>query len=159
MKHFVMESRIEAPPGDVFAFHESHNALERLTPPWEHVEVVASSGTIRPGDRVVLRVKVGPFAVDWVAEHTEYEPERLFADRQVRGPFAYWYHRHRFLDDGRGGTILRDEVDYRLPMGKLGDWLGTRFMESKLQKLFGYRHEITRRILESGGFVGPRGPR
>jgi len=102
MHHFVKESRIAAAPGVVFAFHESPGALEKLTPPWEKVTVIESPGSLTPGTRVVLRTKVGPFAVEWVAEHTEYEPGRMFADRQVRGPFAYWYHRHLFLDDGRG---------------------------------------------------------
>jgi ligand-binding SRPBCC domain-containing protein len=152
MRHFVKESPIAAPPRVVFAFHESPGALESLIPPWEKVRLVESSGSIRPGARVIVRAKLGPFPVEWVAEHTEYEPGRLFADRQVRGPFAYWYHRHHFLDDGRGGTILRDEVDYRPPRGRLGDWLGSGIIVSKLQRLFDYRHETTRRIVESGRF-------
>jgi ligand-binding SRPBCC domain-containing protein len=152
MRHFVKESRIAAPPGVVFAFHESPGALERLIPPWEDVRLIESSGSLRPGARVVLRTRLGPFPLEWVAEHTEYEPGRLFADRQVRGPFAYWYHRHLFFDDGRGGTILRDEVDYRPPMGKLGEWLGAAVIASKLRRLFDYRHETTRRIVESGPF-------
>jgi len=142
----------------VFAFHESPGALEKLTPPWEHVTVVESSGSIRPGARVVLRTRLGPFSLDWVAEHTEYEPGKLFADRQVRGPFAYWYHRHIFLDDGQGGTILRDEVEYRPPLGKLGELFGSSFVESKLKKMFDYRHEATRRILESGEFAAATAP-
>jgi ligand-binding SRPBCC domain-containing protein len=143
MHHFVKESRIAAAPGVVFAFHEGPGALEKLTPPWEKVTVVESPGTLTPGTRAVLRTKVGPFAMEWVAEHTEYEPGRMFADRQVRGPFAYWYHRHWFLDDGRGGTLLRDEVDYRPPLGMIGEFLGARFLDSKLKKMFDYRHEAT----------------
>ena len=50
MHHFVKESRIAAPPGEVFAFHESPEAFERLIPPWEHVKLIKSSGSIRPGD-------------------------------------------------------------------------------------------------------------
>ena len=153
MHHFVKESRIAAPPGEVFAFHESPDALERLIPPWEHVKRIMVLGLDPPRRSRLLRMMVGPFPLDWVAEHTEYEPGRLFADRQVHGPFAYWYHRHIFLDDGDGGTILRDEVDYRPPLGTLGDWLGGRFVETKLRKMFDYRHETTRRIVESGDFA------
>ena len=124
MQHFVKESRIAAPPEVVFAFHESAGAFEKLVPPWERVTVVNSSGTIQPGARVTLRTRLGPIVLNWVAEHTEYDPPRMFADRQVSGPFAYWYHRHRFLDDGQGGTVLRDEVDYRPPLGWLGELAG-----------------------------------
>ena len=85
---FVKESRIAAPPSEVFAFHESPGALRRLTPPWERVELESGGESIRPGSRVVLRTWLGPIPLRWVAEHTEYDPPRLFADRQVSGPFA-----------------------------------------------------------------------
>ena len=151
---FVKESRIAAPPSAVFAFHESPGALERLTPPWEQVEIVEGGTSLRPGSRVVLASRVGPFPLRWVAEHTEYEPGRMFADRQVSGPFASWSHRHLFLDDGAGGTILRDEVDYEPPLGLLGRWLGSGYLERKLQRMFDFRHEATRRLVEPGGLSG-----
>lgn len=158
MRHFVKESRIAAPPNAVFAFHESPGALEKLTPPWEKVTVIESPDSLAPGSRVVLRTRIGPLDLEWVAEHTEYQPGSMFADRQVRGPFAYWYHRHWFLEDGQGGTLLRDEVDYRPPFGMIGAVLGKSFVESKLKKLFDYRHEITKRLVESAhaGAVQPR---
>jgi ligand-binding SRPBCC domain-containing protein len=149
MRHFVKETQIAAPPAVVFAFHESPGAIDKLLPPWERVRILSSSGSITPGARVVLETRIGPFPVRWVAEHTEYEQGRRFADRQVHGPFAHWYHRHLFLDDGRGGTILRDEVDYEPPLGLLGELLGGQFLNSKLKKLFDFRHETTKRIVES----------
>jgi len=150
---FVKESRIAVPPAVVFAFHEAPGALERLTPPWERVRVVEGGNSLLSGSRVVLRMKLGPIPIRWEAEHTEYEPG-LFADRQVHGPFAKWYHRHLFLDDGVGGTRLRDEVDYELPLGRLGRWLGGAFIEQKLGRMFDYRHETTRRIVEASDFIG-----
>jgi ligand-binding SRPBCC domain-containing protein len=147
----VKESQIAAPPEVVFAFHESPGALSRLIPPWEQVEVVEAPASLLPGSRAVLRSRLGPFAFDWVAEHTEYQRGRLFADTQLHGPFASWYHRHLFLDDGQGGTILRDEVDYLLPLGMLGRALAGRFVAARLQRMFDYRHEATRRALEDHG--------
>lgn len=151
---FVKESTVDAPPAVVFAFHESEGALIRLTPPWEHVELVEGGGSIRPGSRVTLKTRVGPVAMKLVAEHTEYEPGVMFADRQVQGPFASWYHRHRFLDDGTGGTLLRDEIDYEPPLGLLGRILGGGFLEQKLKRMFDYRHETTKRIVEARDFPG-----
>jgi ligand-binding SRPBCC domain-containing protein len=152
---FEKETRIAAPPAVVFAFHEIPGALLRLTPPWERVELIQGGDSIRPGARVIVAVRIGPFRVRWIAEHTEYDPGRMFADRQVRGPFASWYHRHRFLDDGRGGTVLRDEVDYVLPLGPLGRLLAGGFIDAKLRKMFEYRHDTTRQIVESGDFSRP----
>ena len=149
---FVKESRLAASPEVVFAFHESPGALARLTPPWEKVRVVEGGESIKVGSRVVLETWLGPVPLRWVAEHTEYDPPRLFADRQVSGPFASWYHRHHILSDGQGGTILRDEVDYEPPLGGLGSWVGGGFLRRKLQKMFDYRHMKTREIVESGEF-------
>lgn len=149
---FVKESRVAASPEAVFAFHESKGALQRLIPPWEEVRVEQQADSIRPGSRVVLVSRIGPMPMRWVAEHTEYEPPHRFADRQVSGPFHRWYHVHHFLDDGRGGTILRDEVDYEPPMGMLGRLFGDHMIRHKLQKMFDFRHEVTRKAVESGEF-------
>ncbi len=153
--HYVKESRINAPPEVVFRFHESPDALRSLIPPWEKMEVAESAGSLRIGSRVVLRGRLGPIPIQWVAIHTEYDPPHLFADRQEAGPFAWWYHRHRFLDDGEGGTILRDEVQYQAPLGMIGHWLGGWLIRRKLNRMFAYRHETTRCLIESGKSTGP----
>lgn len=146
---FVKESRMNASPADVFAFHESSAALTQLIPPWESMRVAESAGSLQAGSRVVLRGRVGPVPVSWVAVHTEYAPPHLFADRQESGPFSYWVHRHHMLDDGHGGAILRDEVDYLPPLGLIGRYMGDRLIRKKLQRMFDYRHEATRDAVES----------
>ncbi len=146
---YVKETRIAASPATVFAFHESPGALESLTPPWERVRIAEGGGSLTVGSRVVLRSQLGPIPLTWVAEHTEYDPPHLFADRQVSGPFARWYHRHRFLDDGQGGTLLRDEVEYEIPGGWIGRTLGGGFIARKLERMFEYRHLVTKQRIES----------
>ncbi|QVL30369.1 SRPBCC family protein [Telmatocola sphagniphila] len=150
LQHFIRESRIAATPETVFQFHESPEALEKLIPPWENMKVSESAGSLKPGSRVVLAGKSGPIPMRWVALHTEYEPPRMFADQQLSGPFAWWYHRHEFIDDGAGGTILRDNVEYVAPMGAVGRILGGWLVRRKLAKMFTYRHQVTRQIVESG---------
>lgn len=147
---YVKQTPINASPGAVFRFHESPDALPHLIPPWENMKLVESAGSLRPGSRVVLRGSLGIIPIQWIAIHTEYDPPHLFADRQESGPFAYWYHRHRFLDDGQGGTLLRDEVEYAVPLGVLGWWLGGWFVRRKLEAMFAYRHQKTRSLIESG---------
>jgi ligand-binding SRPBCC domain-containing protein len=147
---FVRESRIAASPDEVFRFHESSQALTALIPPWENMTVATSSGSIRTGSEVVLRGRIFLLPLTWVARHTEYDPPRLFADLQVAGPFEYWNHRHLFLDDGAGGTILRDEVEYIPPLGFIGRLLGGTPIRKKLERMFDYRHKTTRDLVESG---------
>ena len=148
---FEKASRIAAPPDRVFAFHESPGALQQLIPPWENVRVISGGGSLRVGERVILRMKLGPIPLDWVAEHFAYDPPHLFADRQISGPFAKWEHRHHFGDDGKGGTILRDEVEYTPPLGWIGRILGGPFIRRKLERMFDYRHRTTRSLIEGKG--------
>ncbi len=151
MNFFIKESRIAAPPEVVFRFHESPGALHALMPPWEKMRVAESSGTLHVGSKVVMKGRLGLFPICWIAIHTEYEPPHLFADRQESGPFAYWYHRHRFLDDGNEGTIMRDEVEYRPPFGLLGRWLAGWIIRKKLERMFAFRHDTTRKMIEKKG--------
>ncbi len=141
-KRFVKQSEVEAPHERVFAFHERPDALEVLTPPWERVEVLECSDGIHPGSRVVIKMHIGPFSRLWIAEHTEYVPNLLFADMQKKGPFAYWYHRHRFEPTERGTTMMTDDVEYALPMGRIAELIAGSFVEAKLERMFDYRHNV-----------------
>ena len=69
---FVRRTRVQAPVGEVFRWHARPGALERLTAPWEAVELVERKGGIENGARVVLRMRMGPFRQRWVAEHRDY---------------------------------------------------------------------------------------
>jgi len=142
-EEFRYRTRIEAPAEDVFRWHTRPGALERLTPPWEPVEVVERTGGINNGDRVVLRVRLGPFSQKWVAEHRDYLEGRQFRDIQREGPFAHWEHTHCFEPDGPTACYLDDRIEYVLPFGALGDKVGQQFVQRKLERTFRYRHAVT----------------
>ena len=140
---FIHRSRIEAPAEQVYAWHATPDALERLTPPGEHMEVLEKTGGIERGARVVLRLGRWPFRMRWVAEHQEFERGHYFSDLQASGPFAYWKHTHTFEPDGPAASILEDKVEYALPFGFLGRWFAGKYVRRKLEKMFEYRHKVT----------------
>jgi uncharacterized protein len=140
---FVYRSRIAAPADEVFRWHARPGAFERLTPPWEPVEVVEKTGGIENGARVILRLRIGPFSQLWVSEHRDYEEGRQFRDVQISGPFSYWVHTHRIEPDGPSACFLEDHIEYALPCGELGRICGGAFTRSKLERMFTYRHQVT----------------
>ncbi len=146
---FQQRTRIAAPADAVFAWHARPGALERLVPPWERVVVEERAGGIEDGARVVLRVGAGPVRLRWVAAHEEVVPDRQFCDRQERGPFSYWHHRHRFEPDGPSACRLEDDVEYGLPLGSLGSIVAGRRVREKLERMFAYRHAVTRSDIEA----------
>jgi ligand-binding SRPBCC domain-containing protein len=146
---FVRRSRIAAPAANVYAWHARPDALERLTPPWEHATVVEKTGGIERGARVMLQVGRWPFRTRWIAEHQDFAVGRNFSDVQVAGPFAYWKHTHTFEPDGPAACFLEDRVEYALPFGPLGRWFGGWYVRRKLARLFEYRHAVTAREVAS----------
>lgn len=148
---FHKESLIRAAPERVFAFHELPDALARLTPPWESARVVKAAPSLRVGARAVVETRVlGVVPVLWVAEHTAYDPPRMFEDVQCKGPFKSWRHRHLVTPHAEG-AMLRDEVEYEPPLGVLGRALAPLLVERRLRRLFEYRHEVTRSWCEAAG--------
>ena len=145
---FKKESLINASAERVFAFHESPDAFERLQPPWQETEIIQPPASLEVGTKVVLRVKVGPFWQTMVAEHVEYEPGKMFADSLVKGPFAKWLHRHIVTPRGENACVLTDDIEYELPLGVLGRVLGGGFARKNLERLFEYRHQVTREVCE-----------
>lgn len=146
---FVKESFIRAKPERVFAFHEQPDALKILTPPWENSQVIKSAKISDIGSQAIIEARIlGPLRVRWVAEHTEYNPPSSFEDVQRKGPFRSWRHKH-LISRFDAGTLLRDEITYEVPLGKLGEMLAGAAIEKRLQRLFEYRHEVTRRWCEA----------
>ena len=141
---FVKETVIPASVAEVFAFHERPDAFELLQPPWETVDIIQPPSGLTVGTRVILRSKLGPFWQRIVAEHVAYQKDSHFEDVMVEGPFAAWHHRHRFLAEGEH-CRLRDEIDYRAPLGWLGRLVDPLAIRPRLRRMFDHRHEVTRR--------------
>ena len=147
---FVKESLIRASPERVFAFHEQAEALSLLIPPWESARVIQPAKISEVGAQAIIETNIlGPIKVRWVAEHTVYDPPHVFEDVQVKGPFRSWRHRH-IIEPHEDGAVLRDEIGYETPLGFLGRAVAPLLVQKRLQKLFEYRHKVTRRWCEGG---------
>jgi ligand-binding SRPBCC domain-containing protein len=146
--HFEKRTRIEAPASVVFAFHERPDALQRLTPPWEKMDIVQPPASLAVGTIVKLSAHVGPLRMPIVAEHVAYDPGRSFTDRMVKGPFPEWLHHHRIVPDGERASYLVDDVTYALPLGRLGALVAGGAVRRRLERMFAYRHEVTRAACE-----------
>lgn len=134
------QSRIPAPRAFVWAHYTRPGMFERLSPPWQHIKILSLEGDVLPGDRLVLRPRLGPFPLIWEAIHGQYAEGRLFTDRQGWGPFASWEHRHHFLDAGGDGCLVRDVVTFRLPLAQLSHRVGLTLAARELRRMFYYRH-------------------
>ena len=170
--HFQSEQWLPYPVVQVFAFFANPENLPRLMPGWQKARIEEASFAPPPprptvddpelrfggiaagaGTRMVLSFRPFPFSpvrVPWHAEISEFRWNDHFCDTQGRGPFAYWHHCHRIssvIHDGVQGSLLRDEVEYELPLGPLGEIARKLFVERQFKSMFDFRHKRTAALL------------
>ncbi len=173
MVSFQKQSNLSCSAGDLYDWHGRKGAFERLVPPWKRLNVVSRKGGIEIDSEIRIRVRRFGMSRDWFARISSHEDGHFFEDEQVEGPFAQWRHRHEFTETDPGQCRLSDSIDYELPGGKLGSLIGGGYARSELERVFRYRHAITKsdlsiwsryrgqsrlRFLVSGGYgmIGQR---
>ncbi|HET7188559.1 MAG TPA: SRPBCC family protein [Gemmatimonadaceae bacterium] len=121
--HFLRTSlRLAVPRPRVFAFFGDVGNLARITPP-ELAFRIRTPLPVSLGEGSLIDYTIGLYGIPmrWRTRIVRWRENEEFVDEQLRGPYALWVHRHSFRDDGSGGTIIEDEVRYRLPLSPLGD--------------------------------------
>ncbi len=151
MLSFLARTQIQASIEKVFAFHERPDAFELLAPPGAGIEILRREGGLQVGAETLIRLPLIPWAgrwkIEWLARHTVYLPPHLFVDEQIRGPFAYWRHEHRF--EARGdATLLEDRIHFCLKGGPILDFFGGPIAKIQLRRMFQFRHMMTKKYCE-----------
>ena len=124
------------PLAEVFEFFANAENLDLLTPPWLHFSMLTPLPIeMRRGTIIRYRLRLRRVPVSWESEITDWEPPLRFTDTQIRGPYRYWIHRHRF-EETRDGTLVADDVTYRVPVGSL---VNSLFVAGELRRIFDYR--------------------
>lgn len=170
MRHtFQAEQWLSYPVELVFAFFSNPENLPRLMPTWQNARIEEASFAPPPprppgtphfagvmagaGTRMTLSFRPFPFSpirVPWDAEIDEFVWNDHFCDTQHRGPFAFWHHCHRLTPEtreGKPGTLLRDELEYELPFGLLGELAQKTLFPVQLCSIFAYRQKRTVELL------------
>lgn len=148
MGSFALERVIAAPVERVFSLSLDVGVhVDSMTAHDERIAGGVRSGQMTDGDTVTwdarhfgIRFRMTSLVFDLDAPHA-------FSDRQIRGPFAEFRHRHSFepvpvpeAADGRG-TVMRDEIVFRSPFGPLGRLVDALVMKRHLIRLIERRND------------------
>jgi ligand-binding SRPBCC domain-containing protein len=138
--------RVKSSLSKVGEFHARSSSMAAITPPPVIVRLHRAPLILQEGDQMEFTLWLGPLPIHWLACIEEVTPSG-FIDRQVRGPFRRWVHRHRFIPLGERETEVRDEVEVELSHHPLWALVGLG-MWATLPLLFAFRGWKTRRVLE-----------
>lgn len=133
---------VDKPIDEVFVFFKKATNLEKITPPFLNFKVLSqSTPQIQEGTRFKYQLKLHGLPIRWTTIITEWKDNEKFVDFQKTGPYQVWYHRHIFIPLGKG-TLMVDEVRYRLPLGMLGELFGLSFVKKDVKNIFNYRQKV-----------------
>jgi ligand-binding SRPBCC domain-containing protein len=164
---FETEQWVAAPLETVFRFFADPRNLSVISPPSSGARlkslrlipptlpsVAGAERMAGTGSEIVVSFRLLPYFPvrgSWTARIIEFEWLEHFRDLQVSGPFESFDHTHSFREstrEGTLGTIIHDEVKYRVGVGPLGVIANGLFVRLMLRQMFAYRHAATARELE-----------
>lgn len=138
------EQQLNCTIDEAWRFFSSANNLSKITPKEMNfiVRTKLSDDNIYKG--MIIDYFVSPMLnikMSWQTEITEVDFQKSFTDFQKKGPYKLWNHRHDFIEN-ENGVLMKDTVDYELPLGFLGEIAHGLFVKKKLEHIFDYRTKV-----------------
>lgn len=140
---FERKQKIPRSLDEVWEFFSTPGNLQEMTPDSLNFEILSEEvHTLYEGQIIEYRIEVLPgIRQNWTTEISEVIDKEQFVDEQIKGPYRYWHHRHRFEETG-DGVWVTDKVNFNLPFGFLGQLAYKAFVRRRLIGIFAYRSQF-----------------
>ena len=144
MKIYRLESKQNLPISKekAWEFLSNPKNLKTITPEYMSFDIL--SGADRPmfAGQIIQYIVTPLLGIKtkWVTEITHVVEGEYFVDEQRFGPYALWHHKH-FIKEIPGGVEMEDIIDYKVPMGILGQLVHPILVKPKLNEIFEYRRK------------------
>ncbi|MDF2851323.1 MAG: hypothetical protein K0S31_2008 [Sphingobacterium multivorum] len=142
------EQQLTCDMDTAWAFFSSPMNLSEITPKDMGFVVTSDCDQQEIFEGMIIDYLVSPilwFPLKWKTKITQVEKNKSFTDFQLKGPYAYWNHFHEFIPN-ENGVLMKDRVDYELPLGILGTIAHGIFVKRKLERIFDYRHQVLEKL-------------
>lgn len=148
LHHLDRQQFLPIPIREAWEFFSSAANLARITPKEMGfvIRPPLPQGSIHRGQKIIYTIRpLLGIPLTWVTEITEVDDPVSFVDTQLKGPYAIWRHRHNF-EAVPGGTLMKDHVEYALPLGPLGELAHLAFVRKQLLGIFDFRERTLEQL-------------
>ncbi len=133
---------IDRPLAEVFEFFSNAENLNKITPSDLQFRILTPSPIIiKKGTLIDYRIKINGISFKWRTEISEWEFNKRFVDRQLKGPYKVWIHEHSF-EERDGKTYMKDYVQFLSPGWFLEPLINKLFVEKKVKAIFEHREKV-----------------
>ena len=130
-------------------FFSSPRNLALITPKRLNFEILSISCDEKMFNGQVIHYKITVLPLirmHWETEITEVIDQHCFTDKQRKGPYARWIHKHTFKEV-KDGVEMHDELEYAIPFGPLGILANFFYVGREVKNIFDYRfHALNERF-------------
>jgi ligand-binding SRPBCC domain-containing protein len=144
MKIYTLHKKQSLPISldEAWAFLSNPTNLKIITPDYMSFNIVSTIDRPLYTGQIIQYIVTPLLGIKtkWVSEITHIEEKKYFVDEQMYGPYALWHHKH-FIKEIDGGVELEDIIDYKVPLGILGQLMHPILVKPKLEEIFSYRQK------------------
>ena len=142
MKLYHLETIQKLPitPKRAWDFLSEPKNLKRITPDYMGFEIVSGLSDRMFAGQIIQYIVTPILGIPtrWVTEITHVDEGNYFVDEQRFGPYDLWHHKH-FIKPIKNGVEMLDVIDYKIPLGILGQMVHPIIVAPKLNEIFEYR--------------------
>ncbi len=121
--------------------------LESMGHTGERAVAGKTSGLIELGEQVTWEGRHFGIRQRFTSRITAFDRPRYFQDSMIKGAFHSFVHDHYF-EPSPDGTIMRDVLTFRSPLGPLGALVDRLVMSGYLTRMLTRRNDVLKSILE-----------
>ena len=149
MKHrLYREQQLNCDIETAWKFFSSANNLSKITPKEMNFIVLTTFENDEIYEGMIIDYFVSPLLgikMKWQTEIIHVDYRKSFTDFQKKGPYKLWHHFHEFIEN-ENGVLMKDTVDYELPLGFLGEIGHSILVKKKVEDIFEYRYKILEKM-------------
>ena len=153
MGHYIFK-RVQTLNSDIetiWSFVSKPENLEKITPDNMQFSILSKSN-LEMEEGMLIAYKISPFLdinTTWITMITNVIKNEKFIDQQVKGPYKFWHHEHKFEVISSNKVKMTDIITYIPPFGFLGDIANAIFLKKKLKNIFDFRKIILNNIFNT----------